>query len=227
MNFPSKLTVGSCLIYPKGGSKASRDAVSFVWDKIKQDKTVNIDGKPTNIIRASIQYLVENLAQYPKLEELLTDAGTLVPLPRSAPQVKGGLWVPLRIAEELAANGIGDGVEPCLERKERVTQSSGVARAKDRPDPPDHCKTILCNAPLMAPKKVTLIDDVVTRGSTLVGCAAILQERFPKAEIQGYGHVSVESARDLVKFGEIFEPRIGVVSYNAAQNWLLRDSELA
>ncbi len=227
MNFPSSLTIGSCLIYPKGSSKASKDAVNFVWNVIKQDATVSIRGKPANIIRESVGHLVENLSRYPELEKLLSDAGTLVPIPRCAPRVKEGLWVPLRIAEELAAKGIGDGVEPFLERTARVARSSGVPRAEDRPDPPDHHKTIRCTTPLFSPKKITLVDDVVTRGSTLVASAARIKEHFPDVAVQAFAHVSVESDRDLADFREIFEPRIGAVLYNAAANRLSRHSQLA
>jgi adenine/guanine phosphoribosyltransferase-like PRPP-binding protein len=39
---------------------------------------------------------------------------------------------------------------------------------------------------LERPRKITLVDDVVTKGATLLAAASLLAQAFPEAEIQAF-----------------------------------------
>ena len=60
--------------------------------------------------------------------------------------------------------------------------------------------------------RVTIVDDVITRGATLVAAATLLQQRFPEAEICIFAVVRTKSCDPEV--GTILDPVIGEVSFN-------------
>lgn len=61
---------------------------------------------------------------------------------------------------------------------------------------------------LFLPERVTLIDDFVTNGSTLFGCAARLRQVNPKVQIQAFALCRVETWRELNNLGEVLDPKI-------------------
>ena len=62
----------------------------------------------------------------------------------------------------------------------------------------------------MVPKRLLVVDDVVTSGSMLIAAASLLQETFPEAEIKAFALLRTMS------FGEvdaILAPCAGLISY--------------
>jgi len=135
----------------------------------------------------------------------------LVPVPRRTPLHQGALWPPLRICEEMAAVGLGQ-VAPYLARTVAITRSS-TAGPGNRPDPEDHERTIACQSDLIGGSfpRLTIVDDVVTRGSTMVACYNILKAQFPQAEIRGFALVRTRGLVDDID--KILDPVIGTISY--------------
>lgn len=95
----------------------------------------------------------------------------LVPMPKSTPMQKGTLWVPERIAFNLLDQGLGNKVVPMLERVAAVAKSAWSA-PQDRPLPQQHYDSMVVQKPLEDPKRILLVDDIVTRGSTFIGGAS-------------------------------------------------------
>jgi len=52
-------------------------------------------------------------------------------------------------------------------------------------------------APLFPPTQITVVDDVVTRGSTLLACSWVLAERFPHAIIRALAVVRTMSNAEI------------------------------
>ncbi len=127
----------------------------------------------------------------------------MVPVPRSAPIREGSLWPPFLIAEEMQKVGLGK-VSTLLERVEKVNPSS-LSRAKDRPGPKKHFESIrLRSSKVSNVENVILVDDVVTRGHTFMGCAWRIEEAYPEASIHAFAAIKTVSNPD--KFRGFVDP---------------------
>ena len=78
--------------------------------------------------------------------------------------------------------------------------------------PPDHYASITIRAPRSRayPSRITLVDDVITRGSSFVGIAPRIQEAYPDATVQCFALVRTISTGDV---DVIFAPTVGTITY--------------
>jgi len=58
---------------------------------------------------------------------------------------------------------------------------------------------------------MVLVDDVVTRGSTLIACASLLDEALPAADISAFA--AVRTMSDLEDVPTMREPCVGMIHY--------------
>lgn len=118
--------------------------------------------------------------------DFLGPDSVLVPAPRHAPlKDEGALWPPRRIAEELTRLRLGLSVETCLRRVTPVPKSATAAPGK-RPKAEDHLRSMVVEPRVTIPRRgtITLVDDIVTRGSMLLAGATLLKEAYPESEVQ-------------------------------------------
>jgi len=151
----------------------------------------------------------------PQLEEFLGSDVSFVPCPRSAPFPPGqspALWVPRRICEELRTAGYGSSILPVLHRVTAVKKSAFAAPG-ERPTPQKHMETMHVTPPLSLPPKITLVDDVVTKGATLLGGASLLASAFPGAEIRAFALVRTMGL--VPDVDQIVDPVVGTISLDA------------
>ena len=134
-----------------------------------------------------------------------------MPLPRSSPRRAGFLWPAERICAGLFAEGLGREILRCLARTRPVPRASSAAPGQ-RPNPPDHYASITVRAPRPRahPNRITLVDDVITRGSSFVGMVPRIQEAFPNAIVRCFALVRTISAGDV---DAIFAPTAGTITY--------------
>lgn len=168
---------------PRGTSDVSRLS-QLVCHRIKTDGVI---GTPP---KRAIELAVGRLAKSAnaELEAFLAPDVTFVPCPKSAPfppKLKPALWVPRRICDALLAQGYGARVLPCLSRTEAVPKSA-FARPGDRPSPHRHFETMKVESSLDDPGDITLVDDVVTKGSTLLAAASLIAKAFPRAQLRTF-----------------------------------------
>ena len=149
------------------------------------------------------------------LREVLGDDVLVVPCPRSSPLVKGALWPSKEICDELVGHGLAMKSAAILERVKAVPKSSTSAIG-ERPKPLEHIRSMEVvnqhELDLQKITRVTIVDDVITRGATLIAAATLLQRRFPEAEIRIFAMVRTKSYDPEV--GAILDPVIGEVSFN-------------
>jgi len=143
------------------------------------------------------------------VESFLGKDTALVPVPRSSLQRPGALWPALEIANELHRCGFGSGVLRCLLRKSPVNKAA-LAEAKERPRAGDHAESLELIDALAIPAKLTLVDDVITRGAQLVGAARCIWVARGDIEVRAFAVIRTMSAP--TDFAQILAPCEGTVS---------------
>jgi len=132
----------------------------------------------------------------------------LVPTPSSSLTKANTLWVPQRLAIALVNNGLGKKVSSCLQRTTPLGQSHKKLNA-DRPKPHEHYNSMSVQKELSEPDEILLIDDIITKGSTLLGAANKLADAYPKANIRAFTAMkTISRSRD---FRKIYDPCIGKI----------------
>ncbi len=177
----SEVPFGAFLQYsPHGTSEVSE--TSRKWrDAVKNDEP----GALRRIARALSARLSST-----GLGAFLGSGIALVPAPRSAPlRNRDALWPARRICEELIEAGLGSEILEVVARREAVPKSA-FARPGERPGPEDHLQTLaLAGTPLLPHPRITVVDDFVTRGATLLAVASLVQRGFPKSEVRAFALV--------------------------------------
>jgi hypothetical protein len=124
----------------------------------------------------------------------------LVPVPGSAP-LQRAEWVGERLAWCLKEAGLAAAVWPVLRRRHAVKKSA-FAAAGERPTVLEHYASFALEhavwgrAPIGSSNlagehrwcelRLTLVDDVITRGRTLLAAAARLHAAFPRADVRAF-----------------------------------------
>jgi hypothetical protein len=180
--FPRELTFGSFLIYPSpANTQPERNAKNFILT-LKNERRL-AEGTFSSIVAHRI---AANVHGSP-LSELFDGTATLIPLPGSAPLLKDALWPALAIAKALADVGLAAGVVPCLQRSTYIRKSAWCAKeGRDRPTPLEHYASMRVEPHVLPAEEIVLIDDVITKGATMVGGAARLAELFPGSRIRAF-----------------------------------------
>lgn len=113
---------------------------------------------------------------------------TIVPAPGSAPRPPSGIWPSGLLAAALGSRSFLGTEHRLLERTKRVQKAAFARSLAQRPTAQTHFDTVNLSSSLtpIATDRITIVDDVVTTGATLLGCASRLNHAFPGAEVKGF-----------------------------------------
>jgi len=109
----------------------------------------------------------------------------LVPAPKSSLTQPDTLWASERIAKALVAEGVGCQVVYCLTRTKPVAKAASCSPSS-RPTAQQHYESLTVQGALSKPEDIVIVDDIVTRGATLLGCANRLADAFPRCRITAF-----------------------------------------
>jgi predicted amidophosphoribosyltransferase len=195
----SEVRFGAFLVYsPRGSSEVSQR--SRGWrDAIKYDRPPGIAD--------SVERLSKEFADTP-LGEVLGSDVVLVPAPKSSPLVEGALWPAKRIADELARRGLGKEVNPCVARVVRVPKSAFAAMG-ERPTVKTHLESMAAETVLTRPARIAVVDDIVTKGATLLAAASLVKGVFPDADVRVFAMLRTMGLQPEVE--RIVEPCVGTI----------------
>lgn len=122
------------------------------------------------------------------LADFFGAADVLVPVPGSSPHTTGDLWTAEHLALALANEGLGRIAWSGL-RRVRAVRKSATAAPGNRPTVGVHYESFAIERPPVPLERVVLVDDVITRGRTLLAAASRVHEAFPQAHIRAFALV--------------------------------------
>lgn len=190
-----------CLTYYLKWAQAKHDKqVKQRWQLIINVKNVETYIAGNGSRHAAAEFAAKRAMRWPGIS-LFRDA-VFVPVPRSlrtcdhTPEK----WGTFRFAEALAAQ-CGGRVEPWLERVMELRKSSDPKPKHPRPTVGEHRATIMYGGPTPPPCRLVLVDDLVTKGSTLAACASLL------VDAGWHGPVSAIAVGYSVGPGEVGQDR--------------------
>jgi hypothetical protein len=171
-----RLTFASCYVYsPRGAGAASRRS-RLLRKLLKAGDD-----------RFFLKYALRVRQQFREdalLAGFLGAGQVLVPVPGSAPAVAGVLSVPEHLAMALVEAGLGRDIWKGLLRSRPVPKSA-TSPPLSRPTVGTHYESFAVAAAAV-PARIVLIDDVVTKGRTLLAAAARLKVASPDSEIRAF-----------------------------------------
>jgi hypothetical protein len=143
------------------------------------------------------------------LAALFAPGAVLVPVPGSA-RSGDAPWAAFRLALALSEVGFALPIWTGLRRRYAVTKSATAPTAA-RPTVQQHYDSFTALPTADPVRRLVLIDDVITKGRTLLAAAARLRVELPFSEIRGFALIRTQG---LVKRIEhLAEPCHGVVHW--------------
>ena len=212
----TQLQFGSLLSYcPRGDSPEIQHSKN-VMRALKLDKFV--EDPPILMSRWVAQTIQKNISSLP-FSSFFQPNAILVPTPKSSLMRPNTLWVPERIAAALVGAGLGKEVVPCLVRVKSVSKAA-LSRPQERPTPAEHYESMGVQKRLSKPAEVVLVDDVVTRGATLLGATNRLADVFPQTRIRAFA--AMRTISDPSDFSKVYGPCTGTITLRASGDTLRR-----
>jgi predicted amidophosphoribosyltransferase len=154
--------------------------------------------------------MVELMARERIFQLLFTREALLVPVPGSARSCHA-LWTAWQLAVALRELGVGRQVWVGLERRSPVRKSA-TALWGARPSVRQHFESFaVVPSPVPSPERIVLIDDVITKGRTLLAAAARLRCELPHTDIKGFALVRTLGFQS--RLNRLLAPCEGVVHW--------------
>ena len=192
----------SCYVYsPRGGGVASESSRRLCLRLKSSDA-----GWLPSFVREVHEQGLRHLA----FDGLFGKAVVLVPVPGSAPSV-GVPWAAERLAVALHGIGLAKSVWKGVQRRFAVRKSA-TALSAERPTVQQHYESFSVARPAVAPERMVLVDDVITKGRTILAAATRLHEAFPNADIRAF--TLIRTMGFLPDVAQPLEPCQGFVTWS-------------
>ncbi len=183
---------------------------------IKASRDLMLQVKENRIVEESQQFETGSAFVGRRLREVAPDfideflgADTaLIPMPTSGLRKPYALWPALEIVSALRAEGFGAGVASSLRRWKAVPKAA-LAQSGERPTARTHYDSLVLDRPLALPPVVTLVDDVITRGSQMLGAAWCIWKARPDVTVRAFAVIRTIS--DETNFVKILDPCVGQI----------------
>jgi len=183
------VTFTSCYIYaPRAEgwlAKASRE----LCDRVKSSDPLWLPRYAGFVYRSSLwdRYLAA----------LFAPDAVLVPVPGSDCSGKAP-WAALRLAVALSEVGFAQSIWRGLRRRYAVTKSA-TAPSAGRPTVQQHYDSFATVPLAKSLHRIVLVDDVITKGRTLLAAAARLRSELPLADIRGFALIRTAGFVNQIK----------------------------
>jgi hypothetical protein len=189
------LEFGSFLTYtPRPTNQAQRLSKNITLT-LKEDEFLPTPQMPiSEFLTRELQRSMPSLP----FSDFFKSKPVLVPTPSSSLTKPGTLWVPARLASAMASNGLGASVIESLIRVKPLPKAATSA-PDSRPTAKDHYESREVQKHLKELNDILLVDDVITRGATLLGAANRLAEAYPNARVRAFAMIrTISSASEFI-----------------------------
>jgi predicted amidophosphoribosyltransferase len=200
------VTFASCYVYsPCGGCAVS--ARSRVLCSLLKAGDVRLMLKYAGRVR-------QQAADTPALAGFFGESDVLVPVPGWTPRIPGAGSVTHHLAASFVREGLGRAVWPGL-RRTRPVRKSATAAPGERPTLKAHYDTLAVECADFPPRpsEIVLVDDVVTKGRTLLAAAMRLQEALPHSRIRAFA--LLRTMGFIPEVHRLLDPCIGEIRLRA------------
>jgi predicted amidophosphoribosyltransferase len=144
------------------------------------------------------------------LDGFLGPSSVLVPVPGSSPSCAHEHLIAERLAAALIAEGLGKVIWHGVRRVCRVRKSA-TAPPGSRPTVAEHYESFAVERGVAAPSQIVLVDDVVTKGRTLLAAATRLHEAFPTSDIRAFALLRTMGLGQ--KVDRLLDPCVGEIRW--------------
>jgi hypothetical protein len=197
------VTYASCYVYSPSGTGAVCERSRLLRELLK--------AADPDFINKYASRVRQQADDSPPLADFFGAADVLVPVPGSVPHT-GGLWAAEHLAAALAHEGLGALMWSGLRRVHAVRKSATAAPG-ERPTVSVHYESFFLERPSMPPDRIVLIDDVVTKGRTLLAAATRVREAFPSAQIRAFALLRTMGLVSEVQ--RLLDPCIGEIRWRS------------
>ncbi len=167
----------SCYVYSPGGAGAMCERSRLLRSLLKE-------GDAHFMLKYALR-VHQQSEESAQLGGFFCPRDVLVPVPGSRPAAAPAASITAQLADAMVQEGLGCATWIALRRIKPVPKS-GTAMPGARPSVRTHYDSFLADCCQAAPRGVLLIDDVITKGRTLLAAASRLQEAFPGARIRAF-----------------------------------------
>jgi predicted amidophosphoribosyltransferase len=168
----SELEYGALLSYASHGNSAEIQHSKDIMLALKNDGFVQ---SPSILMSQWVAQTIQRNRSTLAFASFFQTNTVLVPIPKSSLMRHGTLWVPHRLATALVDCSLGKEVANILNRV-RPVRKAAWSTPDSRPLPQEHYESMEIQKTLSEPSDILLIDDIITRGATLLGAASRLAE---------------------------------------------------
>jgi predicted amidophosphoribosyltransferase len=204
------VTFASCYVYSPAGLGAASERSRHLRALLKTGDT--------HFLFKYAARVRQQVSENSPLEGYLRPTNVLVPIPGSARTGTGTVPVAEHLATALIEEGLGQGMWRGLHRI-RAVRKSATAAPGARPTVANHYDSFAieetANLDEMSTllQRVVLIDDVVTKGRTLLATAMRVQEALPNAEIRAFALLRTMGLIEGID--RLLEPCVGEITWRA------------
>jgi predicted amidophosphoribosyltransferase len=196
----SALTFASCYIYSPRATGPLAEASRELCKQVKSSDPLWLPRYAGFVYRSSLRDR--------QLAELFASNTLLVPVPGSRPDAAP--WAAFRLAVALSRVGFALRIWPGLWRRYAVTKSA-TAPSAARPNVHQHYDSFAVERALVPIRRILLIDDVITKGRTLLAAAARLRAELPYTDIRAFALIRTQGFVHRIE--HLVEPCHGLIRW--------------
>ena len=198
-----RLQFTACYAYsPKGDSEISERS---------RQLCARVKDGSTKWLKSYVASIHQEVTRKRRFCGFFNEHTLLVPIPNNPSPSRTSFWVARRLALSLQEAGLAEDVWTGLRRVSSVERSSS-AWMWERPTVQQHYRSFAVIPSPRPPTEIVLVDDVITKGRTLVAAAMRLHEAFPKATIRAFALVRTMGL--ILDVERLFDPCEGVIRWN-------------
>lgn len=198
-----RLQFAACYAYsPKGDSEVSERS---------RQLCARVKNGSTKWLKSYVASVHQEVSAKRRFGGVFNEHTLLVPIPNTPSSTSTSFWVARRLAQTLQEAGLAEDVWTGLRRVSSVERSSS-AWMWERPTVQQHYQSFAVIPSPRPPTEIVLVDDVITKGRTLVAAALRLREAFPKAEIRAFALVRTMGL--ILDVERLFDPCEGIIRWN-------------